>query len=323
MWICSMSFSRTSIVGATAFVTHGRRSKPSAVQPPRSDAALDCARPIVISRQREHGVLRPVVPAPVIGQLVARVRRDAPGVSEDRPRDRLVAEVRQHQHFVREVLGRVLRHGDFLDHDALFLLQLAGVERRRDDQVRQHVHRQRQVLVDDLRVKAGAFLRGERVELAAHGVHLLGDRARGALLRALEHHVLDEVARARLRGDFKLRARADPQPDRNRPEVRDPLADDAQAVAQRGLIKVHVRFSSYAKWTYPVCPFSARFHSVPIRAGRGRETARAPALEGKISPCAGRGRRGGRPGRPGRRRGAGDGAPAWTRRRRRCRCARG
>jgi hypothetical protein len=53
-------------------------------------------------------------------------------------------------------------------------------------EIRQHVERRRQVLVEDLDVVAGVFLGRERVEVSAERVDLLGDVFRRARGRALE-----------------------------------------------------------------------------------------------------------------------------------------
>ena len=76
---------------------------------------------------------------------------------------------------VHEIVGRVLDHLDFLEHDLLFALDIVGGKQRIRDEVRQDVDGQRQMLVEHLDVIAGVLLRGERVELPANGVHLLGD----------------------------------------------------------------------------------------------------------------------------------------------------
>ena len=71
----------------------------------------------------------------------------------------------------------------------------------------QHVDRDRQMLVEDLDVVAGVFLRGEGVEMAAERVDLLGDVFGGAEPGALEEHVLHEMRDAAVLDWLVARAR--------------------------------------------------------------------------------------------------------------------
>ena len=197
----------------------------------------------------------------------------------------------------------------------------------------EHVDGQGQVFIHHLGVKAGALLGGKGVELAAHGVHFLGDLAGGALLRALEGHVLKEVADAGLRGNLILRARAQPQAHRHGAHMVEPLADDAQAVGKRDLVKQGKtcgcgQASHRAKreaagglglGAPPAMGEGSILRGIMRSGPRGRN---APARGGRheLMPltASGDGRRG--RARRGRHRGAGDGARAWIRRRTGCRC---
>ena len=79
------------------------------------------------------------------------------------------------EQLVDEIVGRVLDHLDFFEDDFLLALDIVGAERRVEDDVGQDVDGERQMLVEDLDVVAGVFLRGERVELAADRVDRLRD----------------------------------------------------------------------------------------------------------------------------------------------------
>ena len=149
---------------------------------------------------------------------------------------------------MRQVLRRVLGHGDLLDHHALLLRHFSGVEGRVGRHVRDHVHGQGQVLVHHLGIEAGALLGREGVQLSAHGVHLLRDLPGRALFGALEHHVLQEVADARLLHRLELGTRAQPQAHGDGPKVGNPLPDDAQAVGQGDLVKSHFNIFSLQKF---------------------------------------------------------------------------
>ena len=89
-----------------------------------------------------------------------------------------------------------------------------------------------QVLVEHLHVIAGVLLRGEGVDLAANGVHLLGDAFSGAASRALEQHVLDEVRDARMRLGLVPRATSQPDADADGTHVRHSLGDETDTVGE-------------------------------------------------------------------------------------------
>jgi hypothetical protein len=62
-----------------------------------------------------------------------------------------------------------------------------------EEHVGEHVERQRNVTIDDLRVLTGRFFIGKGVHIAADPIHRFGDLSRAAARRALEEHVLDQV----------------------------------------------------------------------------------------------------------------------------------
>ena len=66
------------------------------------------------------------------------------------------------------------------------------------------------MLVQNLGVKAGAFLRGKRVQIAADCIHLRSDLGRSAPLSSLEQHMFNEVRCAGLRSAFANGAGVDP-----------------------------------------------------------------------------------------------------------------
>ena len=191
---------------------------------------------VVLPGDGQHGVVRAVVLASEGNERLARDGGNLLVRAQDRAAERMVAKIRLRQQVVDQILRRVLAHGDLLEDDAALLFEVLLVEPGAQEQVGQEVHRAVEVLGDDLRVVAGAFLRGERVHLPADGVHLHGDFARGAPLGALEEHVLHEVRQA----VFLLRlihgARADPQAHAHGRKVRDVFGDHAHAVVKDKLI---------------------------------------------------------------------------------------
>ena len=101
---------------------------------------------------------------------------------------------------MHQIVRRVLHHLDLFEHHLLLALDVTGVERRVEDQVGEHVDGAWEMLVDHFDVVAGALLGGERIELPAERVDLLGDLLGRPGRRALEQHVLDEMRNARVGG---------------------------------------------------------------------------------------------------------------------------
>ena len=132
--------------------------------------------------------------------------------AEDGLAERMALPEILHEDFMDQRVGIVLVHLDlFEDHAALAGDLLRG-EDRVQHQVREHIERGRNVLVEHLDVEADGFLAGESVEIAADGVDFAGDALRGARLGPLENHVLDEVGDAVQLGHFVTRTGAHPDP---------------------------------------------------------------------------------------------------------------
>ena len=88
------------------------------------------------------------------------------------------------------------------------------------------------MLVEDLDVVAGVFLRGEGVELAADRVDRLRDVFRRPRRRPLEEHVLDKMRDAAALGRFVARAARQPDADADRAHLRHPLREETKAVIE-------------------------------------------------------------------------------------------
>ncbi len=131
---------------------------------------------------------------------------------------------------VDQVVRIVLVHLYFFEDDAALAADVVGIEDRVQHQVAEHIHGDGQMLVQHLDVKADAFLGGKGVHVAADGIDLAGDFFRAAVLRALEHHVLDEVRDAVPLQVFVAGAGLDPDPDRGGANVLHLLGDEDQAV---------------------------------------------------------------------------------------------
>ena len=90
------------------------------------------------------------------------------------------------------------------------------------------------MVVCDARVDDRVLARSGGVQLPAHGVEDLGDLLRRVAVRALEEQVLDEVRDARALVPLVARPGADPEPERDRPDVRQSLGDDPLAGIELG-----------------------------------------------------------------------------------------
>ena len=134
--------------------------------------------------------------------------------------------------FVDEVVGVVLVHLNFFEDDAALAGNIAGIEDRVKREIAEHIHGERQVLIENFDVEADTFLRGEGIHVAADGINLASDGFGGARLRSLEHHVLDKVGDAIPLRIFVARAGLEPDADRDRADVGHLLGDHGQAVRQ-------------------------------------------------------------------------------------------
>ena len=88
------------------------------------------------------------------------------------------------------------------------------------------------MLIEHLDVEADTFLGGEGVHVAADGVDLARDFLGGAVLRAFENHVLNEMGDAIPFGIFVAGTGLQPDTNRGGADVLHLLGDDGQAVGQ-------------------------------------------------------------------------------------------
>ena len=98
--------------------------------------------------------------------------------------------------------------------------------------VGEDIHRQGQILVDDLGVIIRAQLAGGGVELPADAVHFLGDLPGGALARALEGHMFHKMGKAVFPGGFQHAPRLHPRPDGYGAQGRHFLHQHGQPIVQ-------------------------------------------------------------------------------------------
>ncbi len=229
---------------------------------------IDELRVRQVPRRGDHQMVRRVPPMKPCLERVVRQRGNCFGRAEDRPAERVRVPEILCEKLVDQVLGIVLRHADFLEDHALLARDVFGGEFRVEDHVSEDVEGPGEVLVENARVEADHFLRGERVEHAADAVHFARDVFGGAARGALEHHVLDEMRDAVQLGGLAARAGAQPDADGNRADVVHRLGEDHEAVGQSFLVH---RVSCVGH----VCFHSARRETKSHRVCRRRA---APAL---------------------------------------------
>src|SRR5882672_6514427 len=113
--------------------------------------------------------------------------------AENRAAQRMLRPEAARENLVKQIFGIVQVHLDFFEDDLALFSYIIGVEFWPQDQIRDDVKSDGQVLVKNLGVEADLLLGSECVEHAADRIHLAGDRFGRAAFRALENHVLDKV----------------------------------------------------------------------------------------------------------------------------------
>ncbi len=99
-----------------------------------------------------------------------------------------------------DVVGRIQRLPDFLQDDMALGLDLFGVEHRVQNDIGNHIQRQRHIGRQDAGVIGCHLAAGIGVDIAAHILDLFGDAQGTAPLGALEGHMFKEMRDAVLFG---------------------------------------------------------------------------------------------------------------------------
>ena len=175
MWLCSSSFLRTWITGAT---TGADCSASGPVVRRVLERALEQflhAPVFEIADGDDDEVRRDVGLREICLQRLLVERADALRRAEDRTAERMVAPEAFREDLVDQIVGRVLDHLDLFEDHLLLALDVFFGEQRIADQIGEDVDGERQMLVEHLEVIAGVFLRRERVDLPADRIHLLRD----------------------------------------------------------------------------------------------------------------------------------------------------
>ena len=194
-----------------------------------------------VTGDRDDRVLRAVILVHVFVHGLGRDRRERLLRAEDGAAERRAVIALFEQLVDGDVLGGVLIHIDLLEHNAALELDVLLREARLEEHIREQGNAGLETAVEHLHIVAGAFLVGEGVGLTAERVDGDGDMTRGALFRALEDHVLDEVRNAVQLRRFIAAAVADPDADRYRAHIVQTLGDDAHAVGENSFYIHNIR----------------------------------------------------------------------------------
>jgi hypothetical protein len=188
------------------------------------------------SRRDEHRVVGGVPRREVVRHLAARERAHRLRCSEHAVRERMPRVEVLHHRLVSDPERLVGVHGDLLEDDALFLVEVLLAKRRTED-VREDLERGRQPLGQHVRVVRGQLVGRERVLARADVVELPVDVLGRPALAPLEHHVLEVVGHAHKFGRLVARARLHEESDRGGVGRRIDLRLDLEAVGKvRGAV---------------------------------------------------------------------------------------
>ena len=130
------------------------------------------------------------------------------GGAEDAVAEPVVGEEEPLGVLVGAGAGLVLVHADLFDDDVLLRVEVLVAEAGPED-VGENIDRLRQIFRQDGGVKNGVFLAGEGVVVGADAVEVAVDVEVGAVRRALEDHVFEEVRHAGHLGRLVAGAGAD------------------------------------------------------------------------------------------------------------------
>ena len=168
-----------------------------------------------------------VVPQPgsahfLQGGLAAQDGAGQRGALKDRRRQPLGAQI----------LGVVLVHADLLQDDAPLGGNVGLVEPGGEEHVAQDIGGLGEVGIQHPGVKAGALFGGKGVDLSAHRVHFPGQLLGGAVLGALEQHMLNKMGGAIGAASLVTGAGAHPDAQSGRAHIGHPLGQDAHPVGK-------------------------------------------------------------------------------------------
>ena len=264
---------------------HRQRLSRALVPEQRADAFDD----LLVLDVPGHGddrVRGDVLPCVVGGELLLRDAADGLARAAHIAPHRLVGPERVVDEQVGEGVRVVVGHRQLFEDDAALALDLVRHEQRGVVHVGEHVERDVEVVARDLGVVERGLAVGAGVEDAADGLDGAGDHLRlGALLRALEEHVLQEVGGP---GDVVVLVpgpRADEDAGGDGADVRHGAGEHPEAVRQDSAFVQAILLESM------LLRAVAGGQSAGVRAGRASADrpcrARARPAGGRSRPAAG------------------------------------
>ena len=208
--------------------------------------------------------------------MLAHVAADrlAPHVAHDlrlaqhRPAHGLIGKCGRLEIIEDDIVGGIFRLADFLQHHGALAGQLLGIECGMLQDVGDDIDGQRHIAGQDPGVIGGLLARGIGVEMAAHGLDLLGDFPGAAPGRALEGHMLQQMGDAVDLGRLVARAHIGPDADGGGFDRIHPVAGDPKAVGKPGDLDRHAALPA-ATWSRIWASTAARsLASTVNRSGR-------------------------------------------------------
>ena len=101
------------------------------------------------------------------------------------------------EHVARQLFGNIVVAVDLLDNDLAFLFHVGLFEARVHEHVGNHVHRERHVFGDDVRVKARLLARRVRLQVTAAVLDAARDIQGGTVFRALENKMFVKMTQSK------------------------------------------------------------------------------------------------------------------------------
>ena len=154
---------------------------------------------VVIHLARRAHVHREILEhlAFVFPHLFQRQRTHVTRLARNGMRNAATRKVRRIEHVARQFLGNIVVAVDFLDNDLALLFHVGLFEARVHEHISNHVHRERHVFRDDVRVKARLLARRVRFQVTAAVFDTARDIQGGTVFRALEHKMFVEMTQSK------------------------------------------------------------------------------------------------------------------------------
>ena len=221
---CRRSLRTPPVNSADPIGTPGHGS----MSPNSRSASFRICSGIDLAARRQDQPPRHQLVADPVEAIVARGGAQGLGAAENRAAQRLPVERRFEQMIVNQVVGRIDDLAELGQDHVLLALEMLLADVRRADQVGDQFREERGIPGQGAPVEDGLVARGPGVDRPADILDRLGQSARVARPRALEHHMLDEMreaatdapARSASRPSHRARSRPIPRRAAGRPQPR-------------------------------------------------------------------------------------------------------